>query len=69
MNTEDLTRVLEVAEPDDLRYDRSWFWVLASVFWSWFAFWHIADNHAESPHAHVIAWACVGLAFWFARNF
>jgi hypothetical protein len=52
----------------DLRYDRDWFWVIATVL-TWYAFWHIADAHAESPYAHCIAWAAIGLSFWFARHF
>lgn len=69
MNTQEFMRRLEDVEAAEIRYDRAWFWVTCSIVWSWYAFWNMADNYADSPYTHVISWACIGIAFWFARNF
>ena len=68
MDVHEFTRLVEGVEAGDLRYDRNWFWVITTVL-TWYAFWHVADAHAESPYAHCIAWAAIGLSFWFARHF
>lgn len=69
MNTQDFTRALEDLDPADTRFNREWFWVIAAIIWAWATFWYVADIHAESSYAHAIAWASIGLAFWFASNF
>lgn len=68
MDINEFTRLVEGVRREDIRYDRDWFWVITSVL-AWYAFWHIADAHGESPYAHCIAWAAIGLSFYFARNF
>lgn len=68
MDAHEFTRIVGAVEAEDLRYDRTMFWVIMPIL-TWYAFWHIADAHAESPYAHCIAWAAIGLSFWFAGHF
>ena len=54
MDVHDFTRLVEAVDADDLRYDRSFFWVIIPIL-TWYAFWHVAEANAESPYAHCIA--------------
>ena len=51
----------------DLRFERSWFWVLMPIL-SWVAFWRIADEHMDNPHAQALCWFVVIIAVWAAGN-
>lgn len=53
--------------PEDARFERSWFWVTLPIL-AWVAFWRIADEHMENPHAQALCWFIVLLAVWAAAN-
>lgn len=49
------------------RFERSWFWVAASVL-AWVAFWDLADRHQAHMLSRIISWAAVLAAIWVANN-
>lgn len=51
----------------DLRFERSWFWVMMPIL-AWVAFWRIADEHMDNPHAQALCWFVVIIAVWAAGN-
>lgn len=59
---------MEGVKPIQLRFERQTFYIVASIL-AWVVFWQLADAHAQSPHAQLIAWFIVLVAVWVAENY
>ena len=60
-------RALGDVQEADLRYDRGWFYLFASVL-CWGIFWGLADQHHDNPHAQFLVWTIIFAAAWFTDN-
>lgn len=55
--------LLEHAQPEDLRFERSCFYLWASIM-AWGVFWELAERHHDQPHAQFMVWTLVFVAAW-----
>ena len=55
------------AFPEAAHGGRQWYWIIAAIM-SWVAFWHAADEFADSPYTQSLTWLAIGLAIWVASN-
>jgi len=59
---------MEFVAAPDLRFERQWFYVAASVLVAWNAFWAMADRHQNDPASQRLAWMLVLVALWAANT-
>ena len=60
-------RMVAHIQGHDLRFDRCWFYLLASVM-CWGVFWALADQHHENGHAQFLVWTIILAAAWLTDN-
>jgi hypothetical protein len=65
MTMEDL---LEGVQPDDLRYERDFFWLMSAIM-AWGLFWQFADREHENQYTQFLVWTIVFVAAWLTDNF
>ena len=63
-----LEQAAENVRLEDLRFQRHWYFVAASIL-AWVAFWQLADRNAQHAYAQVLAWTAVFVAIWIASEY
>jgi hypothetical protein len=58
-----IERLLDRAQPEDLQFERGYFYLWASIM-AWGVFWELAERHHDEPHAQFMVWTFVFVAAW-----
>ncbi len=55
--------MLANVQRDDLRYERSNFYIWASIM-AWGFFWELAERQHDQPHAQYLVWTLIFVVMW-----